>query len=326
LIGFLRLFLASAVALAHADVALFGYHLGVPAVVVFYFLAGYVVALQWRELAAGSPGAAAFVFLRDRALRLLPCYGAVLVLAALVTWLFQPDTYFLSRPFDAQCILGNTLIVPINYFSFNGLDRCSLIPVAWSLGLEIQFYLLVPFIIGRPIWMLVLGIASLAIYLLAGAGWIGTDLWGYRLLPGTLFIFLMGVAFADQRFTWIAWLIALLAIFWLGFVLVSEQAPVDFAAETAFGIVLATPLLALARHFGRSATDDLAGRIAYPLFLVHLPSLWVVDHWASGARTPLILLSYLAFSVVAAVLLARWIDLPLTRIRRRWRLGRQSAA
>lgn len=328
MLGMLRLVLACCVALSHADIALAGYHIGVPAVVIFYVLAGYVVGLQWRQIATGrSRTGAALAFWRDRALRLLPTYFVVLVLAALVVLLTRPQSYFLSAEPGIACVLGNLTIVPINFYPFNGLDRCSLIPVAWSLGLEMQFYLLFPLLVAARPLLLPLGATSLLIYGAAGAGLIHTDIWGYRLLPGTLFIFLLGTLLAwleakgDERSPTILAGVGFLAgAVAAGTVLAGSQATVDFALETAVGLALALPLVVLGRRVPRSRLDDLAGMVAYPLFLVHFALLWTFEVLAPGLlATTGGIGAYLVTSLLAGLALAICIDGPVMRLRRRLR-------
>lgn len=327
MVGYLRLILAALVALAHAEVSMFGYHLGVPAVVVFYLLAGYVVALQWETLSQGrSRLQAALAFYRDRALRLLPAYYAALIVAGGIVLFLQPVSYFVSEGPNLACTMGNFAVLPMNFFQVNGLDRCALIPVAWSLGLEMQFYLLVPLLLGRPVALLCLGTVSLLIYVMAGLAFIPTDMWGYRLLPGTLFIFLNGVLLgmsvsegrsALLRLTPI--LVSATAFVWTVAIALGPQSTTDFAFETGLGLAVATPLLLLALRFRRSAADDMAGRVAYPLFLLHFPMLWLTEAVGMDTHSLLGLATYLLLSILAALGLALGVDAPLANLRRRLR-------
>lgn len=328
MLGVLRLVLACCVALSHANVALAGYHIGVPAVIVFYILAGYVVGLQWRQIAIGrSRTGAVLAFWRDRMLRLLPTYFAVLALTALVALLARPQSYFLSAEPGIACVLGNLTIIPLNFYPFNGLDRCSLIPVSWSLGLEIQFYLLFPLLLAARPLLLLLGVTSLIIYAAAGAGFIHTDIWGYRLLPGTLFIFLIGTLLAwlesrnnEHGSIVVAGLGCLAGTVAAGMVLAGPQATVNFAFETAVGLALALPLIVLGRRIRRSRLDDLAGMAAYPLFLVHFALLWAFEAlMPSWLVTPGGIGVYLVVCLLISLTLAIGIDAPTMRLRRRLR-------
>ena len=76
---------------------------------------------------------------------------------------------------------------------FNGSDQYTLIPPAWSLGAEVQFYLLAPFLLIWPKRLLLAGLLSLGVYLTALSGFINSDWYGYRLLPGVLMFFLLSL-------------------------------------------------------------------------------------------------------------------------------------
>jgi peptidoglycan/LPS O-acetylase OafA/YrhL len=71
-----------------------------------------------------------------------------------------------------------------------------IIPQAWSLGLEMSFYLVIPWVLiyfsKRQIYAL--AFASFLVFLAAYLGKINSDYFGYRLLVGTLFMFLIGWA------------------------------------------------------------------------------------------------------------------------------------
>ena len=136
--GWLRFLLAFCVAFAHAGLeGPGGRHLGVPAVVVFYLISGYVVSAQWHQLRGQADGIAAFY--RDRALRVLPLYYLTLLGSALFLHWQAPSTPFASRSWDAACWISNLLVIPLDWFPYTGVDQCTYVPPAWSLGLEMQF-------------------------------------------------------------------------------------------------------------------------------------------------------------------------------------------
>jgi len=85
-------------------------------------------------------------------------------------------------------------IFPLNFFQFPalGLYNGQLLPQAWSLGLELSFYIVPPAIVFLPRIITWAVAVSLGIFLLAYLGLIHPDIYGYRLLPGVLFIFAVG--------------------------------------------------------------------------------------------------------------------------------------
>lgn len=196
--GTLRLILAYMVLISHLNITLQGKNPGVVAVVIFYLLSGYMMTGLLRRRYPQFKNLGGFYL--DRLWRIYPQY---LFFSLLTLWLIhaQPiDSYFVSAPLDSLKILSNALIVPLNYYMFNGIDRSTLIPPAWSLGAELQFYLLVPCLLllhkhlrACCLW------GSFALTLLAFGGYLNSDWYAYRLLPGALYIFLSGSYCYDRQ-------------------------------------------------------------------------------------------------------------------------------
>lgn len=276
--GLLRLLLAIAVLLSHMGYTVYGYNPGVAAVVVFYILAGQVVARLWFKAPAEQR---LWWFLRDRALRILPAYYVSLVLVAGVWWLgWLHDPYFLGHEPTSFDWFANISLLPMNYFMFNGSDRFALLPTAWSLALEVQFYLLVPLLLSR-VW-LYRSIALLSLLVFAGAQveLIQHEHYGYRLLPGVLWVFLSGVLLAQpsrRHYGVLAILWALCCVYTTS--LFVSNNTLSFLFEVAFGYSMGLPMVyLLGRISVRSPFMQVlqrhSGAYSYPLFLIHLPIIW----------------------------------------------------
>lgn len=145
MLGTWRFLLAALVALSHDGVLIAGLNPGVMAVVGFYLISGYVMTGLLRKHYSRLTHVPAFY--ADRALRLLPAYFTLMALTAAWWALAQEETAFLKLVPESLDWLNNLLIVPLNYYMVNGSDAFTLIPPAWSLGAEVQFYLLIPFIL-----------------------------------------------------------------------------------------------------------------------------------------------------------------------------------
>ena len=219
--GYLRFILSFLVLLSHVDVRFYGLNPGVFAVVIFYILAGYVVAHLWEDIIPNGPNDQdskdrLYRFYKDRALRILPLY----IYAAFLTILFLLITGYANPQFSIIKLVNNFLIIPLNYFMF--IDNTILtttpdgwlIPPAWSLGTELQAYILLPFIFLFKKLKIVLVIFSFCIYLTANLSIINPDYFGYRLIVGVFFIFVAGIAIQliqnsktsntfDQVYPWI---------------------------------------------------------------------------------------------------------------------------
>lgn len=328
MLGTLRLLLALAVAASHLDYRIAGLNPGVSAVIGFYLISGYVMAGLLQRHYPQYRHAPAFYW--DRAVRLMPQYLFYLLLTLLWLRLSAPLPtnaslqYFVQRAPTLADYLNNLLIVPLNYYMFNGSDHYTLIPPAWSLGAEVQFYLLAPFILRPPKRLVGLLLAALVVVALALLGWLHSDWYGYRLLPGVLSYFLLGALLhhlhhrGQPRHAWAVVLLALAlaaVVAWLAQRHGTLQRP--YNQEVLLGLAVALPLLQLLARRPRRAWDDAAGDIAYGVFLNHF-----LIHWALYPHgvPPAQLAGFLALCVLAAWASQRWIEQPCLAWRQHWRV------
>lgn len=290
--GLFRFFLALLVLVSHLGITWWGVNPGVTAVVVFYMLAGQVVFRLWLRMPHSALPARCTWFYRDRFLRIAPMYGFVLMFG-LVAWWLGAESYFLSASPDWSDWLNNVLIIPLNFFMFNGSDQFTLLPPAWSLAAELQFYLLVPLLLAFAGLLPAAFTLTLGVYLLAQFPVLHTDVFGYRLLVGMGFVFLTGgilELWASGRRHPLLGVLVLLT--WLGLtgwctvLLWQPHLREPFNLEVALGYVLGLPaLLLLSRLHLRGwagALQKLAGVLSYGVFLAHFPVMWLLDLYRPG--------------------------------------------
>ena len=322
--GTLRLLLALSVALAHAGISVHGYHPGVPAVVVFFILSGFVVASLLSGSFPDRGDITAFYF--ERFLRLAPLYYLFL-LAGYLAYLAGVASPWLAGTPDAALWLANLMVVPLDFYMvFERINGFFLIPVAWSLGLEIQFYLLAPWLLRSAPALVVAVPASFAVHAAATLGWINADWFGYRLLCGTLFMFLAGAMLFHAR-TAPRWRLPLIAL-WLAelALLIACGAlgrwPGTFSLETQVGFVAGLPLLAWLSRLPRQRLDDWLGNLAYGVFLAHFAVMWLAAKvgWLDPQTRPIAL--YLALCIAASALGHLFVERPIVRWRHRLRRRR----
>lgn len=318
--GILRLVLAALVAVSHCGVLVAGLNPGVTAVVIFYLLAGYVMSDQIKRYFPGRGDTLAFY--RDRLLRIFPLYLLFMSGALLFVWLTGYAQGYMSKPLTPSTLLQNLLVVPLNFFMFTGNNETVLIPPAWSLGAELQFYLLAPLLLRSQRWFWPGFVCSGLVFLFAATGQLNTDVWGYRLLPGVLFMFLLGAALQrrDLRFVAVATAIATLAAV-LAAVLGNWQAP--FLREELLGLLLGVTAIVLLGRLPVHRWDVRLGYLAYGVFLVHFLAIWWFElHPFAPTGSPAHVAAVLAVAVVLAFVGFWLADRPIAQWRRRHRHGR----
>ncbi len=334
--GILRLLLAALVAASHCGLTLAGLNPGVVAVVVFYLLAGYVMQdqlVRYFPAAGDTPR-----FYRDRLLRLYPLYLFYLGLTLLLVLALDYRRGFLADGLTPAALAQNLLIIPLDYYMYTGIDRATLIPPAWSLGAELQFYLLAPLLLRGPwrFWS-AYGASSL-IFLAAAAGWLHTDHWGYRLLPGVLFLFLTGALLRAPRLrhrapphtAHLAWLPRTapppaplaLAVAALAYLLARAAGNLHapFLREVLTGLLAGLALIPLLERLPPRPWDLRLGYLAYALFLAHFLPIFALDALGGPAPgTPAHLALVLASALALAELGWRLVERPVVRWRKAWR-------
>lgn len=312
-VGTYRLLLAIAVLLSHAGAYLGPYNQGVIAVVSFFVISGYVTtALIQRHYP--TVGAAAQFYL-DRAMRLFPQYLAYLLGMIVVIW-FAAGRF--GWPELSPAAIGlNSLMIPVGFYMYAPIAT-PLNPPTWTLGLEATFYLVMPFLLLLKRRRLAF-VASGAVFLAAFLGWLQPDIYGYRLLPGTLFIFLCGSFLrTGERLRWLiaAWLLS--AVLFAA-TLTYAQFRVPYNAEMLLGVLIGLPAVALLARIESGAIDVSLGNLSYGVYLNHFALLWgaqaaghPIETWGDRG---LLLIASMALSFATY----RWIERPVVKLCHRLR-------
>jgi peptidoglycan/LPS O-acetylase OafA/YrhL len=288
--GYLRFFLAIMVLLSHFEYKILGLHPGVVAVVLFYMLAGYVVTdLVTRVFEPGSKFL--WRFYAERCLRIFPLY----LYCTGLTILFLLLTNFGQPAFSLKRLVYHFLVVPLNYYTlFDGYilqnPRDTLIPTAWSLGAELQAYLLLPLALRFKSVKLLATIASLLVFSVATIGAVHPEQLSYRLLCGTFFIFVLGSCLYkhtkyskwdepsgkmdgfDRVFLRVGFGICLLCLVVSSLLGNLDQ---DYSIEVLTGVLLGVPILyRSALSPLRLPFNALLGDLSYGIFLCHFLAKW----------------------------------------------------
>jgi peptidoglycan/LPS O-acetylase OafA/YrhL len=316
--GVYRLLLAMLVAISHMGVTFMGFNPGVVAVVSFLIISGFVMT-SLIERTYNTPGQIGRFYL-DRLLRLYPQFLLYLVMSCAVIHFLLPGT-----PQAAALTLENIAtslpIVPLGFYMF-GITVPEILPPAWSLGLEMCFYLLIPFLIlyrTRGIAFMV----SVAVFLIASLGYINPDIYGYRLLPGVLFIFLCGSYLyrAQSKGLWIVSVTLTLAVLMFVAIVtgIIPRRPVN--AEVILGIVVGLPAVFLLSKFKHHRLDEFLGNISYGVFLNHFVVMYVLRAFWPVEYSTFIITAVLVLSFALSGVSYYGVERPALKLRHALRAG-----
>jgi peptidoglycan/LPS O-acetylase OafA/YrhL len=281
--GALRLFLASTVVVQHFS----HLHLGLWAVYTFFILSGYWISVMYRKKyrAARAP---ALTFWCSRYLRLLPVYLSCIALAMLILRLSSKHWTELNLVHDPLWLTRTLLIV-------SSSRQIQLIGAAWSLDIEMQFYLLAPLLLlamaRARVTPAILAVLAMAV--------IGTLIWKTEWLPRYLALFLAGSLIDRSRWrpkrglalaSVAAFVVIVSALLlnpaWRQMVIFPSVQPSD--PVRALNVLLAfitVPMVAYVVGNPSDAVDRHAGDLAYCVYLFH-PCVYMVASYLAGFNSP----------------------------------------
>jgi len=267
--GALRLILSYLVVASHVEIP-HAIDMGSSAVVVFFLLSGYVMTATIRRYYSALREYK--LFLIERAARIFPQY--LFWVLACVGWIAVFDRGWL--PVTPQIVAENIALIPGMYGVFDlrpFLTGIRYVTQTWSLSLEWHFYMLLPFIVIIPHLRAIAFTVSIFIFTLATFGIISPYLFSFHLLPGVLFIFLIGSVIFDERARnaivprlWLPLSVLLI----LGIVS-NTLRPLQYGylAELYIGIFIGLPVVWCLAHIESNRIDMFLGNLSYGVFLCH---------------------------------------------------------
>jgi peptidoglycan/LPS O-acetylase OafA/YrhL len=308
--GVIRVLLAVSVIIAHVG-PIFGINVvgAVIAVKAFYIISGFYMSLILNEKYIGGNNSYQ-LFLSNRLLRLFPIYWAVLLLTVLVCvgmgisshgqfWSkLQPWVEYYNQMgpgaivyliFTNLFLLGQDLAMFLGLNTHTGhlfftadfwktspqLYTFLAIPQAWTVGLEITFYLMAPFIVRRKLGViLTLVLLSLSIRLVLGKFGLVNDPWNYRFFPSELVFFLLGnlsyrIYKRIENVNMSKGVLAGMTGFvWLYTILYGKlEIPYK---ELIYFIVFFLAVPVIFKFSRRSRIDYAIGELSYPIYISHM--------------------------------------------------------
>jgi peptidoglycan/LPS O-acetylase OafA/YrhL len=308
-LGILRTILAIAV-VAYHSFSIFGVQFcgGQIAVETFYIISGFYMALILNEKYVGKGSYKKFLL--SRFYRIYPAYWIVLVLALTLSvcgYLYNGYAYNLTRyisykeclslPTIMYFVWENLVIVGQDVMYFLRLDdTCQLnftksvlsykhnayqyllVPQAWSISIELFFYILAPFIVTKKIkWQLVFIALSLGLKIICyNFYYLYYDPWTYRFFPFELAYFLFGsiayqlyLHFKTEPQKPIVGYV-LLVVCLLGVLFIRDLPIENNIKIPCFYALIVISIPFIFNVFKNSKWDLKIGELSFPLYIIHL--------------------------------------------------------
>ncbi|WP_115718191.1 acyltransferase family protein [Gallaecimonas mangrovi] len=344
--GSVRALLAISVIFAHT----YGFVFvgGRLAVELFYMISGFLISYVLLESKTYNNKKAFYI---NRFLRIYPLYWVVLIITLFCVFLsvhFLNTKPMILDTFSKVSVVGKLVLLFSNTFIFgqdwvmftsvkNGFLQFSsdfrdteiemwtglAIPQAWTLGVELTFYLIAPFLLKNIKLILVfLGCSLLvkAYLIFIGLGF--SDPWDYRFFPAELSLFLLG-AVAHQvlkpffekkiknRSISNAITIFIFSYCVLFFILPNE--PLNHFL-LIFLFFIALPFIFRFQFFYK--WDRKVGELSYPIYISHMLVVVISKHFLnyfnlsekSLSGSIIIIMSTIAFSYLLHLIVERNIE------------------
>ena len=353
--GMLRLFLALTVCLNHiihvpGSVAEIPFGPGSSlAVEIFFMISGFYMALILGEKYTGAKSLQHFF--KNRFLRIYPAYFFVLVLIVLVSfwvrlerghWVFLTEavamfsrsdwfTQFYATMANFLLLGQDSLFLLHHCPDTGGLSLwCAsqggalppwmmlVMPQAWSIELEMLFYLICPLLVRlktRTLALGVLGLLAIKMYVIGNVT--DGDYWIIRFPPFELALFSLGIIsyrfykeYLKHAVTSKAMysVVFFLFAFLIGCTWISGECVIMMAVY----IIAFVSLPFVFRLSRESKVDRFIGDLSYPIYLVHQIVVQMVVYWYNGSYPVSVAL---CLTIVASILICQCIQRPIDSLR-----------
>ena len=333
--GLLRLYLALCVVCTHAGpIFPWPFHSGIEAVQIFFMISGFYMQFIMGKYPTRK------AFYTSRFFRIYVPYWVTLagVILVSIVYGFAINKWIEFYPFQTQLEkngdlgVGLTVLTKVTLLGqewISGLEHDAgqsltllfgprtsgaplssylMIPQAWSMSIELLFYLCVPFLVRlRTSTMIIVALTALALRVFASEvlGWVNV-FWLYRFFPFELYCFLLGMLSCrfykatqlDERLKLELSPKAWLYVVQCG-VLMGAFCLTSIFADQIAGLIgkriglllsyLMWPFL-IAVFFALSRSnkiDRFIGELSYPVYLVHLIVFYCVLLTAKAINYPL---------------------------------------
>ena len=355
--GVIRFLFALTVLLSH-EVDLFGLTLtgSIIAVQCFYIISGFYMGIILEEKYKLSDYK---LFISNRFLRLLPTYWMVIlcmIVTSIIWYNFSEqksslffekfNNHFSELSFSSVLVVifSDIFLIFQDVFLFLGLSSdghyefvkdfrttnlslsiFSLVPQAWTIGMEIMFYLLVPFLVRLKSYFLIgLAIAAFLFRLFMYHKRYDFDPWTYRFFPFEFMFFIFGLlAFRFYLYLRNKSLSSLIQNvtygFILSFILLYQFIPLNATFKyVSFVILFAFSLPVIFIKFKSNKIDRWIGEFSYPIYICHVFIIILVNVFYSKynfVSHNFLSLIILICTLIFSYFLIKFISEPIEKIR-----------
>jgi peptidoglycan/LPS O-acetylase OafA/YrhL len=345
--GALRLFLALVVVFDHARVFCFrpkqldipvfyalGFNAGY-AVMFFYIISGFLISFVLRsKYEASRDGTVAFY--KSRFTRIFSLYWPLAIITLLFVQAAQ-DRFLqstLTDKFTSLFLFGIDWNLAFSHYPAR--DEAAaiwLLDQAWSLGAELTFYLLAPFILRSKSLTIGLLVLSSTIRAVTVAKFGFAEAWTYWFFPSTILFFMLGhlASITAERAKILKR--PAVGVFLVAICVVSLMFPTYALWDSGrFWISIICFAFGLPGIFESSKDSkwlNRLGELSFPVYLVHLLAIHMLEKaglfegtfsvfGSSPTSVYLIMIAVIAMSIALAVITHRYIELTTARQLRGW--------
>lgn len=351
--GIVRFLLALAVVIGHSG-PIFGLSFidGWKAVEIFFMISGFYMALILNEKYIGS--GSYFKFISNRLLRIYPLYWIVLtgtLLASIISGLFAQDWLFLASFVTHGKALITTIelavlnliligqdIVLFTKFTPEGMLNLTryyyagipplphnylLVPQAWSLSLELMFYILAPIIVRKKTQTIIaMVILSLLLRVYFSSIGLNEDSWSYRFFPLEIAFFLLGAVsykiYSIYKLSpWNSLIQKIILIATISAIIFYHRFPGSEIIKQWIMYAFCVFSLPIIFHMTKNISwDRIIGELSYPIYLSHY-LIVVIAVQLLNINNEWLGLIVVATTILISYLLYIFVVLPINNIRQR---------
>lgn len=355
--GVLRFLLAVCVVVGHTQFFMGNGFIGGPiAVEIFFIISGFYMSLILNEKYTGSGSYK--LFITNRFLKIYPSYFFVLLLTiviSLVYFKYTSHALYLqpyisniqSMPIPATIILilSNIIIFGQDIVMFLGVNIPSgtiefvsnfrntnpplftflLIPQAWSISIELMFYVIAPMLVRRSaifITSMIIGGLLFKYFFIINEMGLSWDPWTYRFFPSEIAYFLIGSlsykinCAIKKNYTPLVKLISLMLFVTIIGMIIEYRM---YVSDYSYIYLMIASFISIPFIFNltkKSSIDRYIGELSYPIYLIHFLVRATLSEYIDSYNLSAYKAEIITFvSILAAIAIVHIVIKPIDRYR-----------